>query len=89
MSLGVCPFLTVWDMILGHPTDISAQVADAVFRLSLNRLLDGTVRRPRNQSPHCQGSSVGEGGEVVGDGHGCHEARCGAAGVADGIAAGQ
>jgi hypothetical protein len=32
--------LTVWDMILGHPTDTFSQVADPVFTLSLNRSIE-------------------------------------------------
>lgn len=50
MSLRVSPFLTVWDMILGHATDGFVQVTDPVFALSLNRSL-GQLLRGRGTAP--------------------------------------
>jgi hypothetical protein len=44
VSLRVSLFPTVWDRILGHPTDIFAQVADPAFNLSRNRSLGRLLR---------------------------------------------
>ena len=65
VSLMVSPFLAVWDMILGHLTDISAQVANPVFTLSVKgRLL--VVRPLSLRLKGWQFGAVG-GEEVVDD----------------------
>jgi hypothetical protein len=44
------PVPTVWDRLLGHPTDIFAEVAGPAFNLSLNRSL-GRLLRGRGTAP--------------------------------------